>query len=69
MFASEIPKRETKAMTSSRWCWHLDGIFVKINGDQPYLWRAVGHGTAPPLLPIGAVSVRDKGQHLCPDRD
>ena len=21
--------------------WHLDGVFVKIQGRQPYLWRAV----------------------------
>ena len=23
--------------------WHLDEVFVKINGDQFYLWRAVDH--------------------------
>jgi transposase len=23
--------------------WHLDEVFVKINGERHYLWRAVGH--------------------------
>jgi putative transposase len=23
--------------------WHLDEVFVKINGDRHYLWRAVDH--------------------------
>lgn len=30
-------------MRSSHWRWHLDEIFVKINGEQHYLWRAVDH--------------------------
>ena len=24
-------------------CWHLDEVFVKINGERHYLWRAVDH--------------------------
>ncbi|MET4808121.1 transposase-like protein [Limibacillus sp. MBR-115] len=43
MFASEIRKRRTQSMQSSRWRWHLDEVFVKINGEQLYLWRAVDH--------------------------
>ena len=27
----------------SQWRWHLDEIYVKINGKQHYLWRAVDH--------------------------
>ena len=27
----------------TQWRWHLDEVFVKINGDQHYLWRAVDH--------------------------
>lgn len=23
--------------------WHLDEVFVKINGELHYLWRAVDH--------------------------
>jgi putative transposase len=30
-------------MKSSHWRWHLDEIFVKINGERHYLWRAVDH--------------------------
>ena len=28
---------------SPQWRWHLDEVFVKINGKQHYLWRAVDH--------------------------
>jgi len=27
----------------SNWQWHLDEVFVKINGERFYLWRAVDH--------------------------
>jgi len=27
----------------SRWQWHVDKVFVKINGARHYLWRAVDH--------------------------
>jgi putative transposase len=30
-------------MRSSQWRWHLDEMFVKINGERDYLWRAVDH--------------------------
>jgi len=43
MFASEIRKRRIEGMKSSRWRWHVDEVFVKINGEQYYLWRAVDH--------------------------
>jgi len=43
MFASEIRKRRIKGMKSSKWRWHLDEMFVKINGERHFLWRAVGH--------------------------
>jgi putative transposase len=43
MFASEIRKRRVEGTRSSRWRWHLDEIFVTINGDRHYLWRAVNH--------------------------
>jgi putative transposase len=26
-----------------QWRWHLDEVFVKINGETHYLWRAVDH--------------------------
>ena len=30
-------------MQSSNWKWRLDEVFVKINGERHYLWRAVDH--------------------------
>jgi putative transposase len=27
----------------THWLWHLDEVFVKINGEPHYLWRAVAH--------------------------
>jgi len=27
----------------SRWRWHLDEVFVKVNGKRHCLWRAVDH--------------------------
>ncbi len=44
LFASEIRKRRVQQLRSySNWRWHLDEVFVKINGVQHYLWRAVDH--------------------------
>jgi putative transposase len=43
MFAAEIRKCRVESMRSSRWRWHLDEVFVKINGERHYLWRAVDH--------------------------
>ena len=43
LFAAEIKKRRISGMKSSRWRWHLDEVFVKINGQPHYLWRAVDH--------------------------
>ena len=30
-------------MQSSNWKWHLDEVFVKVNGERHNLWRAVDH--------------------------
>lgn len=43
MFAAEIRKRRVHSQSYSNWRWHLDEIFVKINGELHYLWRAVDH--------------------------
>ena len=43
LFANKIRKRRIEGMRSSRWQWHLDEVFVKINGERHYLWRAVDH--------------------------
>ena len=45
LFAAEIRKKRVSQMRAySNWQWHLDEIFVKINGETHYLWRAVDHG-------------------------
>ncbi len=41
MFANEIRKRRIEGLRTSHWQWHLDEVFVKINGERHYLWRAV----------------------------
>lgn len=44
MFAAEICRRRVDRMRSgTHWQWHLDEVFVKINGEVHYLWRAVDH--------------------------
>ena len=43
LFAAEIRKRRIEGMKSSHWQWLLDEMFVKINGEMHYLWRAVDH--------------------------
>jgi len=41
MFAAEIRKNRINRMRAhSNWQWHLDEVFVKINGEMHYLWRA-----------------------------
>ena len=44
MFAAEIRRNRVSGMRAySNWQWHLDEVFVKINGQTHYLWRAVDH--------------------------
>ena len=44
MFAAEIRKKRADRLCSGpQWQWHLDEMFVKINGERHYLWRAVDH--------------------------
>ncbi|WP_340149837.1 IS6 family transposase [uncultured Sneathiella sp.] len=44
LFAREIRKKRIyPSPNHSNWRWHLDEVFVKINGETYYLWRAVDH--------------------------
>jgi putative transposase len=44
MFASEIRRKRVQQLRAfSKWRWHVDEVFVKINGERHYLWRAVDH--------------------------
>ena len=44
MFASEVRKKRSASMRGlPQLRWHLDEVFVRINGEIHYLWRAVDH--------------------------
>ncbi len=44
MFAGEIRRGRVQHMRAyTHWKWHLDEVYVKINGEMRYLWRAVDH--------------------------
>ena len=43
LFAAEIRKRRVHRHWYSNWRWHLGEVFVRINGETYYLWRAVDH--------------------------
>ncbi len=44
MFASEIRRKRVQQLRAfSKWKWHVDEVFVKVNGKRHYLWRAVDH--------------------------
>ncbi len=43
LFSSVIRKRRVRHGSYSLWRWHLDEVFVRINGKTHYLWRAVDH--------------------------
>lgn len=44
LFANDIRKRRVAMRCGfQQWQWHLDEVFVKINGETHYLWRAVDH--------------------------
>jgi putative transposase len=42
MFAADIRRQRVSRMRGFRhWNWHLDEVYVRINGENHYLWRAV----------------------------
>jgi len=57
IFAAEIKKRRIHHRSYSRWRWPLDEVFVRINGDPHYLWRAVDHEGE--VLEVFAIKRRD----------
>jgi putative transposase len=58
MFAAEFRKRRVRHRSSSNWRWHLDEVFVRINGKMHYLWRAVDHEGE--VLEVFATERRDR---------
>ncbi|MXP08944.1 IS6 family transposase [Pseudoblastomonas halimionae] len=42
LFAADVRRQRVNRMRGFRqWMWHLDEVYVKINGEMHYLWRAV----------------------------
>jgi putative transposase len=62
MFAAEIRRKRVSQMRASLWRWHLDEVFVRINGVQHYLWRAVDHEGE--VLEAHVTKTRDKAAAL-----
>ena len=58
MFAGEIRKKRVQGGWHSGWRWHLDEVFVKINGETHYLWLAVDHEGE--VLEVFATKQRDR---------
>ncbi len=58
-FAAEISRRRSENLRAvPQWRWHLDEVFVKINGETFYLWRAVDHEGE--VLEVFATKRRDR---------
>ena len=61
--AAPIRKRRIAHMRGyPQWRWHLDEVFVKVNGKLCYLWRAVDHEGE--VLEAVATAKRDKAAAL-----
>jgi putative transposase len=59
----EIRKRSVTNMRGyPQWRWHLDEVFVKVNGKLCYLWRAVDHEGE--VLEAVVTTKRDKAAAL-----
>ena len=63
MFAGEIRRKRVSYMRGFRhWRWHLDEMYVKVNGEMRYLWRAVDHEGE--ILESYVTKARDKAAAL-----
>jgi putative transposase len=63
MFAGEIRRRRVQHMRQfTHWRWHLDEVYVRINGEMRYLWRAVDHEGE--VLESFVTTTRDKAAAL-----
>jgi putative transposase len=63
MFAGEIRWQRVSAMRGfGHWRWHLDEVYVKINGETHYLWRAVDYEGE--VLESFVTKTRDKAAAL-----
>ena len=58
LFAGEIGRRRVARRNWSNWRWHRDEVFVRINGETYYLWRAVDYEGE--VLEVFATRRRDR---------
>lgn len=48
LFAADIRLQRVNRMRGFwQWKWHVDEVYVKINGELHYLWRVVDHEGEP----------------------
>jgi len=63
MMAREIKKRRSQQLRQvTQWRSHLDEVFVQINGQTHYLWRAIDHEGE--VLESSVTKTRDKASAL-----
>ena len=63
LFAADIRRQRASRMRGFRhWRWHLDEMYVKLNGEMVYLWRAVDHEGE--ILESYVTKTRDKAAAL-----
>jgi putative transposase len=63
LFAADIRRRRDREQQGARhWRWHLDEMFVQLNGETVHLWRAVDHEGE--VLESYVTKTRDKSAAL-----
>jgi putative transposase len=63
MFAGDIRRQRVSRMKGfTQWRWHLDEMYVKLNGEMVYLWRAVDYEGE--ILESFVTKTRDKAAAL-----
>ena len=63
LFAADIRRQRMRRQQGARhWRWHLDEMFVRLNGEMVYLWRAVDHEGE--VLESYVTKTRDKSAAL-----
>ena len=63
LFAADIRRQRVNRMRGFRhWKWNLDEMYVRVNGEMVYLWRAVDHEGE--ILESYVTKTRDKAAAL-----
>jgi putative transposase len=63
LFAADIRRQRVSRMRGfKQWRWHIDEMYVRLNGEMVYLWRAVDHEGE--ILESYVTKTRDKAAAL-----